>query len=57
MSKQITRFFASRWGIVSSGTVIGIIGTPLQKTRNPLNMSVCVACFEWDISGLKHMGG
>ncbi len=51
MSEKITRFFASRWGIVISGAAIGILATLLQRLGNPPNMGVCVACFERDIAG------
>lgn len=49
--ERITRFFASRWGIISTGAVIGILGPVLQKLGNPKNMGICVACFERDIAG------
>ena len=45
------RFFASRWGIVLAGSVIGILAPLLQKAGNPANMGICVACFERDIAG------
>jgi len=51
MSDRLTRFFASRWGIILTGTVIGILAPLLQKTGNPPNMGICVACFERDIAG------
>ena len=51
MRDNLTRFFASRWGIISAGAVIGILAPVLQKLGNPGNMSICVACFERDISG------
>ena len=44
-------FFASRWGIISVGALIGILAALLQKLGNPGNMGICVACFERDISG------
>jgi len=44
-------FFASRWGIISVGAVIGILAALLQKLGNPGNMGICVACFERDIAG------
>ena len=44
-------FFASRWGIVSVGAIIGILAALLQKLGNPGNMGICVACFERDIAG------
>ncbi|MBN1148884.1 MAG: YedE-related selenium metabolism membrane protein [Anaerolineales bacterium] len=51
MSERLTRFFASRWGIILVGAVIGILGPVLQKAGNPPNMGICVACFERDIAG------
>jgi len=43
--------FASRWGIIGVGAVIGILAPVLQKLGNPGNMGICVACFERDIAG------
>ncbi|MBN2467904.1 MAG: YedE-related selenium metabolism membrane protein [Deltaproteobacteria bacterium] len=43
--------FASRWGIISVGAIIGILAPLLQKLGNPGNMGICVACFERDIAG------
>jgi len=51
MSQRLTQFFASRWGIILVGTVIGILAPLLQKFGNPPNMGICVACFERDIAG------
>ena len=51
MSQRLTKFFASRWGIILVGTVIGILASLLQKFGNPPNMGICVACFERDIAG------
>jgi YedE family putative selenium metabolism protein len=51
MSDRLTRFFASRWGIVLAGAVIGLLAPLLQKLGNPPNMGICVACFERDIAG------
>ncbi len=51
MKEKMTRFFASRWGIISAGALIGILGALLQKLGNPKNMGICVACFERDIAG------
>ena len=51
MSERLTYFFASRWGIVLAGAVIGILAPLLQKLGNPTNMGICVACFERDIAG------
>jgi len=49
--KPFSRFFASRWGIILTGAVIGTLASLLQKFGNPPNMGVCVACFERDIAG------
>jgi YedE family putative selenium metabolism protein len=51
MKDGVTRFFASRPGIVLVGAVIGLVATLLQKLGNPPNMGVCVACFQRDIAG------
>lgn len=51
MSKRLTRFFASRLGIILTGVVIGVLAALLQKAGNPPNMGICVACFERDIAG------
>jgi len=51
MSKSLSRFFASRWGIVLAGAVIGVLAPLLQKLGNPPNMGICVACFVRDIAG------
>lgn len=51
MLDRITRFFASRWGIILTGAVIGVLAPLLQKMGNPPNMGICVACFERDIAG------
>ncbi len=48
---MIKNFFASRWGIIGVGLVIGILAPLLQKLGNPGNMGICVACFERDIAG------
>lgn len=51
MRERLTQFFASRFGILLTGAVIGIVATLLQKLGNPKNMGICVACFERDIAG------
>jgi hypothetical protein len=51
MSERLTRFFASRWGVVLAGASIGVLASLLQKLGNPPNMGICVACFERDIAG------
>ncbi len=51
MSERLTRFFASRWGILLAGAVIGLLAPLLQRAGNPPNMGICVACFERDIAG------
>jgi len=50
MSK-LNSFFASRWGIISVGAVIGVLASLLVYWGNPKNMGICVACFERDIAG------
>jgi YedE family putative selenium metabolism protein len=47
----LTRFFASRGGIILAGGLIGLIAALLQKLGNPPNMGVCVACFTRDAAG------
>jgi len=44
-------FFATRWGIIGVGGLIGVLAALLQKLGNPGNMGICVACFERDIAG------
>ena len=44
-------FLSSRWGIVVTGIVVGVLAPVLVKLGNPGNMGVCVACFTRDISG------
>ncbi len=51
MSERLTRFFASRGGIVFAGALIGVVAPLLQRLGNPKNMGICVACFERDIAG------
>jgi len=51
MRSALTRFFASRSGIVVAGGAIGLLAALLQKWGNPPNMGICVACFERDIAG------
>ena len=48
---MLRKFFASRWGIVSTGAFIGVFAPLLQKWGNPGNMGICVACFERDMAG------
>ncbi len=48
---QGRNIFATRWGIIGVGAVIGILAPLLQKLGNPGNMGICVACFERDIAG------
>jgi uncharacterized protein len=49
--EHLTRFFASRLGIILAGAAIGILAPLLQHAGNPPNMGICVACFERDIAG------
>jgi hypothetical protein len=43
--------FATKWGIIGVGALIGIGAALLQYLGNPGNMGICVACFERDIAG------
>lgn len=49
--KGLNRFFASRWAVILTGAVAGILAPVLVKLGNPGNMGVCMACFVRDISG------
>ena len=49
--KSATKFLASRVGIITVGSVIGVVAALLQKLGNPPNMGICVACFERDLAG------
>ena len=51
MSDKVTLFFSSRFGIILTGAVIGLLGALLPLLGNPTNMGICVACFERDIAG------
>ena len=42
MRDKLTEFFASRWGIVAAGGLIGLLAALLQKLGNPPNMGICV---------------
>lgn len=48
-------FFATRWGVIAVGAIIGVLAAALQKLGNPGNMGICVACFERDIAGAVGM--
>jgi len=48
---RLSSFFASRWGIIFAGAVIGVLAPLLVYWGNPKNMGICVACFERDIAG------
>ena len=48
---MLKNFFATKWGIISVGTFIGLLAPILQKLGNPGNMGICVACFSRDIAG------
>lgn len=51
MLNRISRYFSSRWGIITAGALISLLAALLQKAGNPGNMGICVACFERDIAG------
>ena len=48
---KLKNIFATRWGIIGVGGLIGVLAALLQKLGNPGNMGICVACFERDIAG------
>lgn len=48
---MLRNLLATRWGLISTGAAIGILAALLQKSGNPGNMGICVACFERDIAG------
>ena len=51
MAQPSRNIFATDWGIIVAGLVIGGLAVFLQKMGNPGNMGICVACFERDIAG------
>lgn len=51
MKTAIRNPFATTWGIIITGAIIGILASLLQKSGNPPNMGICVACMERDIAG------
>ena len=46
-------FFKSKAGIITAGSLIGVIAALLVYLGNPKNMGFCIACFERDISGAE----
>lgn len=53
MAQPSRNIFATDWGIIVAGLVIGGLAVFLQKMGNPGNMGICVACFERDIASIK----
>ena len=51
MKTRLKNVFATKWGIIVVGALIGILAATLQKLGNPGNMGICVACFIRDIAG------
>lgn len=51
MSRGVKNIFATSMGIAVVGAVIGVLATFLQKSGNPANMAICVACFGRDMAG------
>ena len=47
----IGRVLSSRWGIIITGIMVGVLAPVLVKQGNPGNMGICVACFSRDIAG------
>jgi YedE family putative selenium metabolism protein len=48
---RFINFLASKYGIILSGSLIGLAAVILQKFGNPANMGFCIACFTRDIAG------
>jgi len=48
MKKNI---FSTKAGIITAGSLIGVIAALLVYLGNPKNMGFCIACFERDIAG------
>lgn len=51
MSRVVKNVFATSIGIIAVGSIIGVVAGFLQKSGNPGNMAICVACFSRDIAG------
>ena len=51
LRRRISRFLASRAGIILVGLFIGVAAPLLQHAGNPPNMGICTACFERDMAG------
>jgi len=47
----VSRFFATRWGPILAGAVIGVIAALLVRQGNPGNMGLCMGCFTRDTAG------
>lgn len=47
----MSKFFASRTGIIVSGAIMGVLAALLVLWGNPPNMGICVACFTRDTAG------
>ncbi len=45
------RFFATRWGPILCGAIIGVLAPLLVKAGNPGNMGFCAVCFTRDTAG------
>jgi len=48
---QLKNFFATRWGIIGVGGLIGVLAALLQKLGNPGNMGIRGARVQRDIAG------
>ena len=49
--RWLKNLFATRWGMIACGGLIGVLAALLQTFGNPPNMGVCAACFGRDIAG------
>jgi YedE family putative selenium metabolism protein len=50
-ASRFINFLSSKYGIIISGSLIGLAAVILQKFGNPGNMGFCIACFTRDIAG------
>ncbi|MDA3899642.1 MAG: YedE family putative selenium transporter [Spirochaetes bacterium] len=51
MKTRFKNFFSTKYGILTAGSIIGLIAVMLVRFGNPANMGICVACFLRDSVG------
>jgi YedE family putative selenium metabolism protein len=47
----LNRFFGTRWAMVLTGSMIGLLAALLQKLGNPSGGGLCITCFIRDTAG------